>query len=173
MCFSVRHFCAVLMLAMTSTAMATDSSPWPAVPSRLTLETPYGDLRVSSSDYVYESRLMLDGIEIQPLTKGLLNIPYAFSSPDFHVALVSINTGDPVCAVTYRWIMLNDAGYTTTPRFGSCSESINVSARGATFTLVTPSIDNPAELDHYLYDGKSVTKKTGVNTRPGRIGNRP
>lgn len=164
---SLNPFIVALMLTFTSTAVATDAdaSQWPSSPSRLTLDTPYGDLHVSPSDYIYESRLMLDEHEIQPQVKGLLNIPYAFSSTDFHVALVSIETGDQVCPITYTWIMLNKAGYSTTPTFGSCSESIKVSAEGQTFRLMTPSAANPDDSDIYLYDGKTVKKKSLSQTR--------
>ena len=103
---------------------------------------------------------MLDDHEIQPLIKGLLNIPYAFSSTDFHVVLVSIDSGEQICPVTYKWITLNTEGYSATPRFGSCSEFIKVSAKGTTFTVVTPSEANPDELDSYVYDGKTVKKKS-------------
>lgn len=157
---SLYPFIVALMLAFTRTAAATDASEWPTAPSRLTLDTPYGELHVSPSDYVYESRLMLDEHEIQPQVKGLLNIPYAFSSTDFHVALVSIDTGDQVCPFTYTWIMLNKDGYSATPQFGSCSESIKVSAEGQTFRLTTPNEANPDHVDIYLYDGKTVKKKS-------------
>lgn len=157
---SLNLFVAVLMFTLTSATAAVDPTQWPSSPSRLTLDTPYGDLHVSPSDYVYESRLMLDDHEIQPLIKGLLNIPYAFSSTDFHVVLVSIDSGEQICPVTYKWITLNTEGYSATPRFGSCSEFIKVSAKGTTFTVVTPSEANPDELDSYVYDGKTVKKKS-------------
>ena len=161
---SLNPFIVALMLTFTSTAAATDASQWPSSPSRLTLDTPYGDLHVSPSDYIYESRLMLDEHEIQPQVKGLLNIPYAFSSTDFHVALVSIDTGDQVCPITYKWIMLNKDGYSATPQFGSCSDSIKVSAKGHTFRLITPNEANPDDSDVYLYDGETVTKKSRSRT---------
>lgn len=157
---SLNHFVAVLMLTLSSTALAIEASQWPTAPSRLSLNTPYGDLHVSPSDYVYESRLMLDDHEIQPLVKGLLNIPYAFSSTDFHVALVSIDSGEQICPVSYKWVMLNTKGYSATPRFGSCSELIRVSAQGTTFTVVTPSEEDPDALDSYIYDGETVKKHT-------------
>lgn len=161
---SLNPFIVALMLTFSSTAVATDASEWPSSPSRLTLDTPYGDLHVSPSDYIYESRLMLDEHEIQPQVKGLLNIPYAFSSTNFHVALVSIDTGDPVCPITYTWIMLNKDGYSATPQFGSCSESIKVSAEGQTFKLMTPNEANPDNSDIYLYDGETVKKRSLSHT---------
>lgn len=156
---SIARLLAMTVLIYSGTAAASTPPSWPESPSRLQLDTPYGELHVSASDYVYESRLMLDDHDIEPLIKGLLNIPYAFSSPKFHVALVSINTGHNDCPVTYKWVMLKESGYTVTPRFGSCSESIKVTAQGATFILETPNQNSPAEFDTYIYDGKTVTKK--------------
>lgn len=156
------QFMAVGMLVCTGAAGAAAQPQWPDNPSRLQLNTPYGDLHVSSSDYVYESRLMLDDHDVEPLVQGLLNIPYAFSSPGFHVALVSINTGDNGCPIVYKWIMLKKSGYSITPDFGSCSESIQVSAQGHVFTLKTPNAQNPDKVDTYIYDGKTVRQK---NTR--------
>lgn len=102
---------------------------------------------------------MLDEHEVQPQIKGLLNIPYAFSSPDFHVALISIDTGDKVCPVSYTWIMLEQSGYSITPPFGSCSEQIRVTAEGSTFSVQTPNVDDPSKTDHYLYDGETLIYK--------------
>lgn len=102
---------------------------------------------------------MLDDQDIQPVIIGLLNIPYAFSSPEFHIALISINTGDTDCPVTYKWVMLKESGYTVTAGFGSCSESIRVTAQAATFTLETPNKHDPTKLDTYIYDHKMVKKK--------------
>lgn len=157
---SLSFFVTALMLTFTGAVLASKPSQWPPVPSRLMLETPYGDLHVSSSDYVYESRLMLDDHDIEPLIKGLLNIPYAFSSPDFHVALVSINKGDNSCPFSYKWIVLKNDGYSVTPPFGSCSDAIDVSTKGTTFTLLTPNHEDPDKLDSYLYDGTNITQQT-------------
>lgn len=155
------YIVAMLMLFCTGNAGASTPSQWPVNPSRLQLSTPYGELHVSPSDYVYESRLMLDDQDIEPEIKGLLNIPYAFSTPDFHVALISISTGDDDCPYYYKWIKLKQNGYTLTPRFGSCSESIRVSTKGTIFTMQTPSAEVPGKLDSYLYDGTNIKKENG------------
>lgn len=146
-----------LTLTFGHAAFATDSSQWPSAPSRLSLDTPYGNLHVSASDYVYESLLKLDEEEIEPQIKGLLNIPYAFSSPDFHIALISIDTGDKTCPVSYKWITLKSTGYSVTPKFGSCSDQIKVTAEGTTFSLQTPNTEDPDKIDHYLYDGETLS----------------
>lgn len=156
---SISHLLAVTLLTYSAAVAASTPPPWPENPSRLQLDTPYGELHVSPSEYVYESRLMLDDHEIEPSIKGLLNIPYAFSSPKFHVALISVNTGDNNCPVTYKWVMIKEGGYTVTPRFGSCSESIRVVAQGATFILETPSEQDPTAISTYIYDGKTIKKK--------------
>lgn len=165
MSVSLKYLVAALIVGHASVSLASDPSQWPTAPSRLVLETPYGDLQVSPSDYIYESRLMLDDHEIDPLIQGLLNIPYAFSSPDFHVALVSIDTGTPVCPISYAWIMLKNDGYSVTPRFGSCSEHIKVSAEGSVFSLLTPNETDPDQIDSYLYDGQTVTLKTTTSEK--------
>lgn len=156
---------AVLALAMNIPASATETPKWPSPPSRLELDTPYGILRVSASDYIYESRLMFDDDEIRPKVKGLLNIPYAFSSPDFHTALVSIDTGEHVCPVSYAWVMLNADGYSVTPPFGSCSEKIRVSTEGSAFLVQTPNADDPSKTDRYVYDGKTVSYLEPASSR--------
>lgn len=157
---SLTTFIAVMVLAGSGAAGATTVPSWPESPSRLQLDTPYGELQVSSSEYVYESHLMLDLHKIQPVIKGLLNIPYAFSSPEFHVALISINIGDNDCPVKYKWIKLQKNGYAATPRFGSCSESIKVETQGTAFIVTTPNEQDPKELDTYVYDGNIVKKKS-------------
>jgi len=170
-----KSFVVTAALAVSGTSFATASGHWPAVPSRLALDTPYGNLHVSSSEYVYESRLMLDDREIEPLVTGLLNIPYAFSADDFHVALVSVDTGQKACPFHYKWVMLKSEGYTVTPRFGSCSEKIRVDTENAGFTMLTPSIEQPGKLDRYIYDGETVThatidadEQTGDDSSPGK-----
>src|SRR5690625_4081924 len=114
-------------------------------------------LHVSASDYVYASRLLLDDSEIDPQVKGLLNIPYAFSAPDFHIALVSIDTGKRTCPISYVWIKLTDDGYSVTPTFGSCSDLIQVSTEGASFIMRTPNAEDASATDQYIYDGNIVT----------------
>lgn len=156
---------ASLALSTTVSAQANETTEWPSPPSRLELSTPYGDLHVSSSEYVYESRLMFNNHEVEPQIKGLLNIPYAYSSPKFQIALVSIDTGEQTCPVSYIWVTLNENGYTTTQPFGSCSDKIRVSTEGATFSVHTPNPDDADKTDHYIYDGKSLTYKKPASSK--------
>ena len=156
----LRTLLPALALFHACAALATHDAQWPAVPSRLQLDTPYGQLHVSASDYVYESYLMLDDQRIEPEVKGLLNIPYAFSAANFHVALVSVDTCSKNCPVHYTWIMLNETGYTATPPFGSCTDQIRVDTTPEGFTMLTPSVEHDDKLDKYLYDGKVVTVDT-------------
>ncbi len=161
------HLIFVLSLLLASVAPVslaeTKPDTWPALPSRLHLNTPYGDLKVSQSDYVYESLLLLNGQETQPAIKGLLNIPYAFSTPDYDVALIAINTGSSNCPVSYKWVLLDQNGYDISPEFGSCSEQIRVTADKQEFTLQTPNAENPDRIDTYVFDGEDITtpKLTG------------
>lgn len=136
------------------------SSQWPAAPSRLVFDTPYGTLQVEDNDYVYESRLRFNNTDVAPTVQGLLNIPYAFSLPSSQIALVSISSGDSACPFTYRWVVLQEKGYTMSPEFGSCSEQIKVSVKGSTFLVQTPSKQKPDKIDIYAYDGKTVRKRT-------------
>lgn len=139
---------------------ALASSNWPSAPSRLVFDTPYGILKVTDNEYIYESRLSLDDAEIAPRVEGLLNIPYAFSLPSSQVALVSINSGSTDCPVSYRWVVLKQKGYTVSPAFGSCSEQIKVTVKGRTFLLQTPNNQMPDKIDVYAYDGKTISKRT-------------
>lgn len=145
-----------LTAAIGNTTHAAVSALWPAAPSRLHLDTPYGELGVSSSDYVYESHLTFNGQKTTPNITGKLNIPYAFSTQKFHIALISINSGRKSCPVVYTWVVLNNDGYHLSPEFGSCSEQIRVSAKGSTFIVETPDTKEPEKVNTYVYDGKSV-----------------
>lgn len=140
-------------------ATATAQTDWPTPPSRLLLETPQGDLSVSASDYVYESVLQLNGDDVQPRIVGILNIPYAYNMPDFHVALVSIGKGNDGCPIAYRWIRIQKSGYSVTPEFGSCSKDIAVNIQGQLLTMTTPNSRNPDKIDSYIYDGKVVKRR--------------
>ncbi|CAM5373318.1 hypothetical protein AFAE65S_01742 [Alcaligenes phenolicus] len=60
-------------------AHSAASQTWPQPPSQLSLDSPYGTLQVSQSDYVYEAQLQLDSQIIAPELKGLINIPYGWS----------------------------------------------------------------------------------------------
>ncbi len=132
------------------------SIDWPAQPSHLQLETPYGTLGVRTSEYVYESRLQIDNTDVQPAVRGLLNITYAFNLPTASVALVSISSGDNQCPMSYRWVTLKKDSHTVSPAFGSCSEQIKVSARHGALTLQTPNTEKADKIDVYVYDGKTI-----------------
>lgn len=151
---------AVTIATVSTFAVATSPSTWPVSPSRLYLSTPYGTLDVAPSEYVYESRLRIDQVDVSPAVTGMLNITYAFSTPKAQIALVSINDGNNGCPVTYRWIVLQESGYTLSPEFGSCSEQIKVAAKGRLLTLQTPSHKAPGKIDVYTYDGKSIKHRT-------------
>ncbi|MDS1141995.1 hypothetical protein RE432_16250 [Pusillimonas sp. SM2304] len=157
---SSRLLAGIVMLAASSFVSATSPATWPVSPSRLHLPTPYGTLDIATSEYVYESRLRVDSIDVNPPVKGMLNITYAFSTPKAQVALISINSGNNGCPVAYRWVVLDKSGYTVSPEFGSCSEQIKVSAKGRLFTLQTPSSQAPDQIDVYTYDGKSIKHRT-------------
>lgn len=151
---------AIVVTFFSTIAAATSPSTWPVSPSRLHLSTPYGTLDVAPSEYVYESRLRIDKIDVSPAITGILNITYAFSTPKAQIALISINDGNNGCPVTYRWIALQESGYTLSPEFGSCSDQIKVSARGRLLTLQTPSYSAPGKIDVYTYDGKTIKHRT-------------
>jgi len=138
---------------------AASTTEWPASPSRLVLPSPYGPLRVKTTDYIYESHLLLDGKEVQPRMVGLLNIPYAFELPGKLSALISVNTGSSLCPFQYRWVTLYKGGYNVSPSFGSCSSQIKVSAIGRRFELATPSNVKPNKVDIYVYDGRSIKQR--------------
>lgn len=144
------------LLLATSAAVASSEVNWPVLPKLNELPTPYGTLSVGASEYVYEARLQLDGILVEPLVSGMLNISYAFNMPQAQAALVVINKGYDACPVTYRWVVLNASSYRVSPEFGSCSENIRVSADSRRLTVQTPSREKPGALDVYVYDGKTV-----------------
>ncbi len=147
------------VLACTPAIGAT-STEWPQPPSRVNLATPYGTLGVTSSDYVYESRLHVNDNELAPRIEGLLNITYAFALRSSQAALVSISDGNAQCPIKYRWVILRPDGYQVSPAFGSCSEHIKVSVAGTKFTLQTPNNEKPDKIDIYVYDGKTIRQRT-------------
>ncbi|MFO8212403.1 hypothetical protein R2K36_33625, partial [Pseudomonas aeruginosa] len=67
------------------------AAEWRALPSSLAFETPYGTLSVQTREYIYESKLYLDNVLIQPLIQGRLDITYAYQIDDAHAALISIS----------------------------------------------------------------------------------
>jgi len=155
----------VSLLLICGSALAAAEIDWPSAPKLIELPTPYGTLAVGESEYIYEARLHLNGAEVEPLISGMLNISYAFSLPESQVALITISKGNEACPVSYRWVVMKAQGYTISPEFGSCSEQIRVSADTRLLTLQTPSQEAPGVLDTYVYDGKTVQKRTGKNRR--------
>jgi len=158
-CF-VSPCCKVLaaLLFCCGLAHAGTAESWPAAPKLIELHTPYGTLNVSHSEYVYESRLLLDSIPVEPEIRGMLNIRQAFEMPGRQAALVSISTGSESCPISYQWVILEAGGYKVSPEFGSCSEDIRVSADARNLTLQTPG-EAPGQVDTYVYDGDTVVKK--------------
>lgn len=152
------------LAAASTLALAVTPATWPVSPSRLHLSTPFGTLNIASSEYVYESRLRVDTVDVEPAITGILNITYAFRTPKAQIALISINDGNNVCPISYRWVVLHKSGYSLSPEFGSCSEQIQVSAQGPLLTLRTPSHKAPGKIDVYTYDGKSI--KHRVTPKP-------
>ena len=150
----------VSLLLACASAFATTESNWPAAPHYLELSTPYGTLAVGESEYVYESRLKLDGTQLEPQITGMLSIHYAFSMPKSQAALVSISNGNEGCPISYRWVILKPGGYAVSPEFGSCSDQIRVSADARKLTVKTPSRQSTDVLDVYVYDGTSIKHAT-------------
>ncbi|NGM87687.1 hypothetical protein G5B35_10260 [Parapusillimonas sp. SGNA-6] len=156
-----RTLLAGIALIASAQALAADpADPWPVSPSVMQLATPYGNLHVATSEYIYESRLRLNDVNIEPAIQGILNITHAFSLPKAHVVLVSINSGNNVCPIRYRWVVLRADGYDVSPEFGSCSDKIKVSAKGQKLTLKTPSLQKPDKIDVYIYDGKTIRHRS-------------
>src|SRR5690606_24407777 len=155
---SITALCSLLVFG--GVAQATGDAAWPTQPKLMQLPTPYGTLEVSDSDYIYESRLKLDGVELEPLVKGRLHISYAFELPDRQAALVAISQGNDTCPVSYRWVVVKAGSYQLSPAFGSCSEKIRVSANAKFLTLLTPNRDAPEHTDVYVYDGKAIKHST-------------
>ena len=148
-------------MALTGAGLSSSAQAiWPETPSRLDFATPYGTLGIKSSGYIYESRLVINDQEIEPAVVGLLNITYAYKLRHAQAALVSINNGNELCPVSYRWVLLNKGGYKVSPAFGSCSDQIRVKAAGTRFTMLTPNSQKPDKIDVYVYDGKTIKQHT-------------
>jgi hypothetical protein len=126
----------------------------------LHLATPYGTLNVATSEYIYESQLRIDDVNVSPAIRGILNITYAFNMAKAQVALVSINNGNNQCPIVYRWVVLQKSGYKVSPEFGSCTDQIKVSAKGRVLTMQTPNTQKPDKIDIYTYDGKTLKQRT-------------
>ncbi|MEO6959842.1 MAG: hypothetical protein ABI228_08205 [Burkholderiaceae bacterium] len=133
---------------------------WPLAPSHLDLVTPYGDLHVKPSEYIYESKLLINNDEADPQVEGILNITYAFATSQAHAALISISDGNSRCPIAYRWVILDKKGYKMSPAFGSCSPQIKVSSTHHTLVVKTPNSEDPNKIDTYSYDGKTVKRRT-------------
>ena len=156
----ILHRSALSLYFACAAAVAAPEANWPALPQYFELPTPYGTLAVGESEYIYEARLKLDGVLLQPEITGMLSIHYAFSMPKAQAALVSISKGNENCPVSYRWIILKADGYTVSPEFGSCSDQIRVTADSRKLTLQTPNRRSPDVLDVYVYDGTSIKHAT-------------
>lgn len=149
----------MFLLAASHSSWAADD-PWPVQPSRLQLSTPYGTLSVKPSEYVYESRLLINDKETSPKIEGIINITYSFALPKSQATLISINSGNNDCPIAYRWVTLQAKGYKISSAFGSCSERIQVTAKGGKLTLQTPNVKNKNKIDIYVYDGKTIKQRT-------------
>lgn len=149
----------IALWSVLAPAQAEPEDPWPLAPALKALETPYGTLSVRDSSYVYESVLALDGQEIEPPIQGLISISYAYKVGPRSVVLISVDSGDPECAVRYHWIALSKSGYQVTEAFGSCSPKIRVEVQGQTLVLETPDADAPDRIDRWSYNGRSVKKR--------------
>lgn len=156
----VHRLLAGLIVLLGSQTVVAAQAAWPVSPSRLQLPTPYGNLHVASSEYVYESRLQIDDTDVDPQVRGIINITYAFNMSASQAALVSISNGNNNCPISYRWVVLQKSGYKLSPEFGSCSEQIKVAATERQLTLRTPSSDTPGQIDVYVYDGKTIKRRT-------------
>ncbi|WP_394060635.1 hypothetical protein [Alcaligenes sp. WGS1538] len=146
---------AILLHPLSSSGAAPLA--WPQPPSQLSLETPYGKLQVSQSEYVYEAQLLLGATVIAPELKGMINIPYAFKQQKGQTALISVDTGLGSCPISYHWITVAASGYTLSPAFGSCSAQIRVRHQGQTLIMETPNREDPNKIDEYRYDGRKVS----------------
>lgn len=154
----IRYVAIGLLLALQPfVTHSSASQTWPQPPSQLSLDSPYGKLQVSQSDYVYEAQLQLDTQIIAPELKGLINIPYAFKQQNHQTALISVDNGLGGCSINYHWVTVSSKGYTVSPAFGSCSAQIRVRHHGQTLIMETPSLDNPSLIDEYRYDGRKIS----------------
>ncbi|HEY9460475.1 MAG TPA: hypothetical protein VIR04_06725 [Paralcaligenes sp.] len=159
--FSVRlKFWLASFMVLWSLGARAAQADWPLAPSHLDLVTPYGDLHVKPSEYIYESRLLINNADADPKIEGILNITYAFATRQAHAALISINNGNSRCPIAYRWVVLDKKGYKMSPEFGSCSPQIKVSSTNRTLVVKTPNNEDPNKIDTYSYDGKTVKRHT-------------
>jgi len=150
---------AFLWPAAAPSAQPAESASWPVPPSRLELATPYGDLHVKASEYIYEALLLIDDTPVEPRIEGLLNITYAFATPHSLAALISVSNGNDACPIAYRWIVLGEKGYKVSDSFGSCSPKIQVAAEANKLIVTTPNAKKPDKIDTYVYDGKRIRRR--------------
>lgn len=148
-----------LYIWCVSLPVAANSAPWPAVPSRTVLQTPYGTLGVRSNEYIYESRLMFRGQPVEPRISGIINITYAYKIADSQAVLIAVDTGSISCEITYYWIRINSKGYHVSEPFGSCSPEIRVDTEGTQLVLSTPSTERADKIDMWVYDGHTVRRR--------------
>lgn len=151
----ISAFC---ILCLSHPALGT-TAPWPTPPSRTALLTPYGTLEVSHSDYVYESHLLFDGKHVQPDIHGIINITYAYQVDKARVVLITVDSGDTSCSITYRWMTIHKDGYRITEPFGSCSQEIRIATRGKQFVLSTPNLEKAGAIDTWVFDGLTVHRR--------------
>ena len=161
------HPLALILTGTLACSLAAAKEPelapaWPTLPSILHLPSEYGTLHIAINDYVHESALQIDNQPITPEVRGLLNITYAFKMPDAQAALVSINSGNDTCPLSYRWVLLRSNGHLVSPAFGSCSEKIRVSTEGKTLKIETPNQADQAKIDVYSYSGGTTVSRTTI-----------
>ncbi|MGN5536370.1 hypothetical protein [Alcaligenes sp. Lyrl_28] len=163
----IRHVVIGLTLALQPFVVhSAASQTWPQPPSQLSLDSPYGTLHVSQSDYIYEAQLQLDAQIIAPELKGLINIPYAFRQPNEQTALISVDKGLGGCSINYHWVTVSPKGYNVSPAFGSCSAQIRVRNHGRTLIMETPNQDTPGVIDEYRYDGRKISLRKRRQPKP-------
>ncbi len=156
-CCSLLATTAFLLSLPLTSVMAAQA--WPSPPSQLSLSTPYGELQVTPSDYIYEAQLQLNAQLIEPDIKGLINLPYAFKVGNSQTILVSVDTGLGLCPITYYWLTLDQAGHNLSSAFGSCSAKIRVSNQGSTLIVQTPSRQTHGHIDEYTYKGGKISRR--------------
>ena len=155
-------------LAATLLASSPAMAHWPEPPSSVAFESPFGTLTVETSEYVYESRLYLNNKPIRPALQGLLDISYVYDLKDAHAALVAVSDGNPQCPVRYHWVVLKRNSYTVSPAFGSCSQQIKVSSKGARHIVATPSAQSAGQVDVYIYYDNRIEQYKRAAT-PGEL----
>ncbi|MCX5592734.1 hypothetical protein [Alcaligenes endophyticus] len=153
---------ALLLLCLSFTSKAA-AQAWPSIPSQLSLQTPFGDLQVTPSDYIYDAQLSLGTRIIEPTIKGLINMPYAFQVGDSQSVLISVDNGVEHCPISFHWLTISQQGHHLSPAFGSCNSKIRVSHRGSTLIVQTPSTKAQDSIDEYRYKEGKISLRTRRN----------